>query len=116
MCEILGITSVSQDPPLKRELSMRKCEWLLIGMTPSHNLVALEIFPGLYSYLGALLRVSGFATLSIRSIMPATVLLSIDYIGVTLVSLPRYRRGYLYRLFCRCPGQVGVKRHNCYMH
>ena len=83
-----------QDPPLKRELSTRQCEWLLIGMTPSHNWVAPEIFLGLYSYLGALSRVSGFATLPIRSIPPATVHLSIDYIEVTLVALPRISRGY----------------------
>ena len=73
---------------------MRQCERLLIGMTPSHNSVALKIFPGLYSYLGALSRVSGFDTLPIRSIPPATVHLSIDYIEVTLVSLPRLSRGY----------------------
>ena len=94
VCEILGITSVSQDPPLKRELSMRQCENLLIGMTPSHNWVAPEIFPGLYSYLGALSRVSGFATLPIQSILPMIVRLSINYIEVTLVSLPRLLRGY----------------------
>ena len=35
--EFLGIISVSQDPPLIRELSTRKCEWLMIGMTPGHN-------------------------------------------------------------------------------
>ena len=36
--KFLGIIGVSQDPPLKRELiSMRQCERLLIGMTPSHN-------------------------------------------------------------------------------
>ena len=29
-----GIISISQDPPLKRELSTRQCERLLIGMTP----------------------------------------------------------------------------------
>ena len=44
--------------------------------------------------MGALLRVLGFATLPIRSIPLATVLLSIDYIEVTLVSLPRLSRGY----------------------
>ena len=92
--KFLGITSVSQDPPLKRELSTRQCEWLLIGMTPSHYWVAPEIFPGLYSYLGALSRVSGFATLPIWSIPPVTVRLSIDYIEVTLVALPRISRGY----------------------
>ena len=92
--KFLGITSVSQDPPLKRELSTRQCERLLIGMTPSHNWVAPEIFPGLYSYLGALSRVSGFATLPIWSIPPATVRLRIDYIEVTLVALPRLSRGY----------------------
>ena len=52
------------------------------------------MFPGLYSYLGDLLRVLGFATLPIQSIPPATVLLSIDYIEVTLVALPRLSRGY----------------------
>ena len=93
--KFFGITSVSQDPPLKRELITRQCEWLLIGMTPSHNLVAPEIFPGLYSYMGTISRVLGFATLPIRSIPPVTVRLSIDYIWVTLVSLPRYRRGVL---------------------
>ena len=45
-------------------------------------------------YLGALSRVSGFATLPIRSIPPATVYLSIDYIEVTLLALPRILRGY----------------------
>ena len=35
--KFLGIIGVSQDPPLKRELSMRQCERLLIGMIPSHN-------------------------------------------------------------------------------
>ena len=35
--KFLGIISVSQDPPLTRELSTSQCEWLLIGMTPSHN-------------------------------------------------------------------------------
>ena len=45
-------------------------------------------------YLGALSRVSGFATLPIRSIPPVTVRLSIDYIVVTLVALPRLSRGY----------------------
>ena len=35
--KFLGIISVSQDPPLIKELSMRQCEQLLIGMTPSHN-------------------------------------------------------------------------------
>ena len=44
--------------------------------------------------MGALSRVSGFATLPIRSIPPTTVHLSIDYIEVTLVSLPRLSRGY----------------------
>ena len=36
----------------------------------------------------------GFATLPIWSILPATVCLSIDYIGVTLVALTRISRGY----------------------
>ena len=63
-------------------------------MTLGHFLWAPKIFPGLYSYLGALSRVSGFATLPIWSIPPATVHLSIDYIEVTLVSLPRLSRGY----------------------
>ena len=44
--------------------------------------------------MGALSRVSGFATIPIRSILPVTVHLSIDYIEVTLVSLPRISRGY----------------------
>ena len=92
--KFLYIISVSQDPPLTRDLSMRQCERLLIGMTPSHNCVAPKIFPGLYSYLGALSRVLGFATLPIRSIPLATVRLSIDYIEVTLVALPRISRGY----------------------
>ena len=35
--KFLGITSVSQDPPLKRELSARQCERLLIGMAPSNK-------------------------------------------------------------------------------
>ena len=35
--KFLGIIGVSQDPPLKRELSTRQCERVLIGMTPSHN-------------------------------------------------------------------------------
>ena len=48
----------------------------------------------MYSYLGALSRVSGFATLPIWSIPPTTVRLSIDYIEVTLVALPRLSRGY----------------------
>ena len=66
----------------------------MIGMTPGCNSVAPDIFPGLYSYLGALSRVSGFATLSVWSIPPVTVHLSIDYIEVTLVALPRISRGY----------------------
>ena len=45
-------------------------------------------------YLGALSRVLGFATLPIWSILPATGRLSIDYIEVTLVALPRISRGY----------------------
>ena len=48
----------------------------------------------MYSYLGALSGVSGFATLPIWSILLATVCLSIDYIEVTLVALPRISRGY----------------------
>ena len=98
VCEILGITSVSQDPPLKRELSTRHREQLLIGMTPTHNWVAPKIFPGLYSYLGALSRVLGFATFPIRSIPLATICLSIDYIEVTLVALRRISRGYFARV------------------
>ena len=35
--KFLGIISVSQDPPLTRELSTRQCEKLLIRMTPVHN-------------------------------------------------------------------------------
>ena len=49
---------------------------------------------GLYSYIGALSRVSGFATLPIQSILPMTVCMSIAYIEVNLVSLPRLSRGY----------------------
>ena len=56
--------------------------------------MAPDIILGLYSYLGALLRVSGCDTLPIWSIPPVTVLLSIDYIKVTLVTLPRISRGY----------------------
>ena len=41
----------------------------------------------------ALSIVSGFATLPIRSILLAIVRLSIDYIEVTLVALPRISRG-----------------------
>ena len=48
----------------------------------------------MYSYLGALSRVLSFTNLPIRSIPPATVRLSIDYIEVTLVSLPSLLRGY----------------------
>ena len=48
----------------------------------------------MYSYLEALSRVSGFATLPIRSIQPATLRLIIDYIEVTLVALPRLSMGY----------------------
>ena len=92
--KFLGVISASQDPPLTRELSTRQCERLLIGMIPSHNGVAPEIFLGLYLYLGALSRVLGFANLPIRSIPPATVCLRIDYIEVTLVALPRLSRGY----------------------
>ena len=44
--------------------------------------------------MGALSRVSGFATLPIWSIPPMTVRLSIDYIEVNLVALPRISRGY----------------------
>ena len=35
--KLFGIIGVSHDPPLKRELRTRQCEWLFIGMTPSHN-------------------------------------------------------------------------------
>ena len=48
----------------------------------------------MYSYSGAPSRVSSFATLPIWSIPPTNVLLSIDYIEVTLVALPRISRGY----------------------
>ena len=44
--------------------------------------------------MGALLRVSGFATLPIQSILLTTVHLSIDYIEVTLGALPRILREY----------------------
>ena len=67
---------------------------VMIGMMPGCNWVAPEIFPRLYLYLGALSRVLGFATLPIRSIPPATIRLSIDYIEVTLVALPRLSRRY----------------------
>ena len=43
---------------------------------------------------GGSFKLLGFATLPIRSIPPATVCLSIGYIGVTLVALPRLSRGY----------------------
>ena len=66
----------------------------MIGMTPGCNSVAPEIFPGLYLYLGDLSRVLGFATLPIQSIPPMIFYLSIDYIEVTLVALPRISRGY----------------------
>ena len=48
----------------------------------------------MYSYLGALSRVSIFSTLPIWSILPMTIRLSINYIEVTLVSLPRLSMGY----------------------
>ena len=92
--KFLGIISAFDDPPLTRELRTRHCERLLIGMTPGHNRVAPEIFPRWYLYLRALSRVLGFATLHIWSILPVTVCLSIDYIEVTLFSLPRLSRGY----------------------
>ena len=44
--------------------------------------------------MGALSRVLGFATLPIWSIPLANVHLSIDYIEVTLIALPRLSRGY----------------------
>ena len=110
--KFLGIISVSHDPSLTRELSTRQCEQLLIGITPGHNLVSSEIFPGLYSYLGGLSRVLGFSTLPICLIFLLTVCLSIGYIGVTLVSIPSYLRGYLKRLLCENPGQVGVRQHS----
>ena len=34
--------------------------------------------------------------------LSTTMCISIDYIGVTLVSLPRYCRGFLQRLLCEC--------------
>ena len=67
---------------------------IVIGMTLGHFLWATEIFPRLYLYLGALSRVSSFATLPIRLIPPATIRLSIYYIEVTLVAIPRLSRGY----------------------
>ena len=103
--KVLYIISVSQDPPLTRDLSTRQCERLLIGMTPGLNRVAPEIFPRLYLYLGALSRVSGFATLPIRSIFPVTIRLSIDYIEVTLVALPMISRGYFARVILRVPAR-----------
>ena len=54
-------------------------------------------------------------TLPIQYIPLVTVCLRNGYIEVTLISLPRYRKGYLQRLFCRCPGQVGVRHHSLYM-
>ena len=66
----------------------------MIGMTLGCNQVALEIFLGLYSYLGALSRVLIIVTLLIWSIFPVTFHLRICYIEVTLVSLPRLSRGY----------------------
>ena len=53
--------------------------------------------------MGALSRVSGFATLPIWSIPPVNVFLSIDYIEVTLVALPRLSQGVLAEVI-----QVGV--------
>ena len=44
--------------------------------------------------MGALSRVLGFVTVPIQSIPPTTVHLSIDYIEVTLVALPRISRVY----------------------
>ena len=52
-------------------------------------------------YLGALSIFLGFATLPMSSISPATVFLSIDYIEVTLVALPRISRGYFSRVILR---------------
>ena len=40
------------------------------------------------------MRVLGFDTLRIQLILPVNVCLSIDYIEVALVSLPRLSRGY----------------------
>ena len=51
--------------------------------------------------MGALSRVSGFATLPIRSSPPVIVYLSIDYIEVTLVALPRLSRGYFVGVILR---------------
>ena len=78
---------------------------IVIRMTLGHFVCAPDIFPGFYLYPGALSRVLGFDTLLLRSIPPVTVCLSIDYIGVTLVSLPRYQGGYLQRLLCRSLGR-----------
>ena len=44
--------------------------------------------------MGALSRVLGFATLPIWSIPSANIHLSIDYIEVALVALPRLSRRY----------------------
>ena len=52
----------------------------------------------MYSYLWGLSRVSGFATLPIWSSPSAIVHLSIDYIEVTLVALPKISRGYFARV------------------
>ena len=50
-----------------------------------------------------------------QSILPMNVYLSIDYIRVTLVSFPRYHRGYLQRLFYECPRQVEVGQYSLFM-
>ena len=60
-------------------------------------------------YLGALSRVSGFATLPICSIPLATIRLNIDYIEVALVALPRILRGYFAAVILRV-SQLGWGR------
>ena len=59
--------------------------------------------------MGALLIVSGFNTFPIWSIPPVTVRLSIDYIEVTLVALPRILRGYFVGVIMR-ESQLGWGR------
>ena len=93
-CEILDIISFFLGRSSYTGFKHEAVHAIVIGMTPGHFLWAPEIFPGLYSYLGALSRVLGFSTLPIWSIPPVTICLSIDYIEVTLVSLPRISRGY----------------------
>ena len=55
--------------------------------------------------MGALSRVSGFATLPIQSIPPVNVHLSINYGEVTLVSSPRISRGVARVLALACANE-----------